>query len=206
VDNQHYKDQLHKEQDETEPGASSSGGASDRQLEVLSSLMDGEADELEIRRILRDLGPEQLAAWRRFHTVSASLQHDLRQPRLDLSAGVRQRLDQVEGLPARGLLHHRVLRVVGQGAIAASVALAVLGGTSLLQTAGTSTGADMLADADTPALNGEFNASELARTASFDAEVYNRLERAVYRELTEQAPEIPVSFEPDFPVVTPSAE
>ena len=58
------------------PETRSVDGSVDGLNEALSALMDGEANELELRRILRELParPELAAAWTRFHTVRASLQ------------------------------------------------------------------------------------------------------------------------------------
>ena len=45
--------------------------AQESRKEVLSALLDGEAGELELRQLLRDLDgePEQLAQWYRFQTA-----------------------------------------------------------------------------------------------------------------------------------------
>src|SRR5687768_16110909 len=108
--------------------------------EALSALMDGEADELEVRRILRELParPELYAAWKRYHSLRASLQQEVHvNPRVDLLDGVRARLAAEH--EATGFTHHasfsgmlrsRVVRFLGQGAIAASVAAAALIGVS----------------------------------------------------------------------------
>lgn len=175
--------------------------------ETLSALMDGEADELELRRILRELParPELSAAWSRYHAVRASLNREAHaNPRVDLLAGIHARLaadaQSTEFTPARraGMLQSRLVRYVGQGAIAASVAVAALMGVSFLEVSDDGTTAPAIADAG-PALNGEFNAGDQVRTVSFDAEAYNRLQQAVYRELSERPQAIPVSYNPEFP-------
>ena len=179
--------------------------------EALSALMDGEADELELRRVLRELplSPELAAAWKRYHAVRASLQQDMHlNPRVDLLKGVQARLaaeqDTHQGRMS-GMLRSRLVRYVGQGAIAASVAVAVLVGVSTLEVADngeTAAAGAMVADATTaPVLSGDFNASEQTRTVSLDTEAYNRLQEAVYREFSGSpqvpyTPEIPVELKP----------
>jgi sigma-E factor negative regulatory protein RseA len=194
--------------------------------EALSALMDGEVDELELRRVLRELPdkPELVATWKRYHTLRASLQQELHaNPRIDLLAGVQARLaaelggqqgDQQQIIhqgKLSGLLRSRIVRYVGQGAIAASVAVTALMGVSFLEVADSgNAGGEMnpaIADAATPpALNGEFNASQQARTVAFDAEAYSRLQQAVYRELSDTPQEIPVSYNPEFPAELTPAE
>lgn len=65
--------------------------------ESLSALMDGEADELEIRRILNscDKDPSVYESWRRLQMVRSALR-DEPISNVDLSAGIRQALN---GLP-----------------------------------------------------------------------------------------------------------
>ncbi len=187
--------------------------------EALSALMDGEVDELELRRILRELPakPELYAAWRRYHAVQASLHQEVHlRPSVDLLAGVQVRLaaEQESGPQGTfgGMLRSRMIRYIGQGAIAASVAATALMGVSLLEVADNDTGAmaPVIADAGTsPLVNGEFNAEAQTRTVSFDAEARNRLQRAVYRELSGVSEEIPVSYTaqtPELPVIPTPAE
>jgi sigma-E factor negative regulatory protein RseA len=175
--------------------------------EAMSALMDGEADELELRRILRELPakPELYAAWKRYHSVRASLQQDIHHdPAVNLLQGVQARLA-AEGFEHQAkfgpMLRSRVVRYLGQGAIAASVAFAALMGVSVLDTADTGTpSAQTVADAS--------STPELSRTAAIDADAYNRLEQAVYRGFSDlSSPEqIPVSYNPEFPVDTTPAE
>jgi sigma-E factor negative regulatory protein RseA len=189
--------------------------------EALSALMDGEVDELELRRLLREMParPELAAAWKRYHAVRASLDREVHvNPRVDLLAGVQARLaaevESVEFVAAQsagmlkkpaGLLQSRIVRYLGQGAIAASVAAAALMSVSFFEvTDSGSASAPAIADAG-PALNGDFNAAEQARTVSFDAEAYDRLQEAVYRELSEAPEAIPVSYNPEFPAQLPSS-
>jgi sigma-E factor negative regulatory protein RseA len=185
--------------------------------EALSALMDGEVDDLELRRILRELPatPELAAVWKRYHAVRASLQQEMHvNPRADLLKGVQARLaaeavsaDMHEGRLS-GMLRSRLARYVGQGAIAASVAVAALMGLSVLEVADggeAGTGATaMVADAGlSPVLSGEFSASEQTRTVSLDSDAYNRLQQAVYREFS-ASPQIP--YNPELPPELTPAE
>ena len=110
------------------------------------------------------------------------------------------------------VVRSRVVRYFGQSAIAASVAVAALMGVSVLETADSGSAGpavEQVADAGTtPTLNGEFNAEQLSRTTALDPEAYDRLEQAVYREFSDlPAPaQIPVSYNPEFPVRTTPAE
>lgn len=188
--------------------------------EALSALMDGEVAELELRRLLREMpgNPELVATWKRYHTLRASMQQELHvNPRVDLLAGVQARLaaeQQVTHLgKLSGVLRSRIARYVGQGAIAASVAVAALMGVSILEVAESgNAGSPMtVADAGTaPALNGEFSAGGQTRTVAFDAEAYSRLQQAVYRELSDAPQAIPVSYSPvsspEFPAELTPAE
>lgn len=172
--------------------------------EALSALMDGEVDELELRRVLREMParPELAAAWKRYHAVRASLNLEVHaNPRVDLLTGIQARLaaESEAAAPSRSMMQSRFVRYVGQGAVAATVAVAVLMGVSFMEVADDSANAPALAIADAgPAVNGEFNA-EQTRTVSFDAEAFDRLQQAVYRELSEQPQAIPVSYNPEFP-------
>lgn len=107
--------------------------------DVLSALMDGEAQELELRRLLRDMPqqPETLQRWHRYHLVREVFTGS--QPRsVDLSQRVREVLAQEPGQgTATGLRHPAWRRALGSVAVAASVAMVVLvGGQQLAQDGG----------------------------------------------------------------------
>ncbi|OMH38119.1 MucB/RseB C-terminal domain-containing protein [Motiliproteus sp. MSK22-1] len=59
----------------------------------LSALMDNEADELEARRALKELGSEESAVWSRYHLVSALLNGEKPNADVDLSSRVMSALD-----------------------------------------------------------------------------------------------------------------
>ena len=101
--------------------------------ESLSALMDGEADELEIRRLLNQLeqDDELHAKWHRYQLLGAVMRGEP-VTTVDLSQGIRQALD---GEPMDDLSQTAVpvvaasrLRWLASGAVAASVMLAVLVG------------------------------------------------------------------------------
>ena len=96
------------------------------QQESLSAVMDDEADELELRRVLASIdNVEQRATWARYQVARAAMHKELLLPELDLTKGVNAALDQeaAPSVPAKGAWH-----TLGRIAIAASVTLAVLAG------------------------------------------------------------------------------
>jgi len=160
-------------------------------LESMSAMMDDETDALEVRRVVKNLetSPELLAAWRRYHVVRAALQQDLHGGlQIDLLEGVRAGLANeaphtVTWSPVGRKSVGRILRVAGQGLVAASVAVAVLmvypalHGPQLHEMASRSQvaqpqGAELQ-------FSGDYSASPLTRTVSLDDAARNRLEKAV---------------------------
>lgn len=97
-----------------------------RELESLSALMDNEADDLELRRILKSCEdrPELMASWERYHLVQSVLHGAARPVSAALSERIAARIA-TETTPA----HARPSRVsgwqqaVGKMAVAASVAV-----------------------------------------------------------------------------------
>lgn len=69
----------------------------DRNKESLSALMDGEADELEVRRILNQLDKDDALRenWKNYHLMG-SLMRDERFDSLDLTQGINRALDGTE--------------------------------------------------------------------------------------------------------------
>lgn len=97
--------------------------------ESLSAVMDNEADELELRRVLsaiEDAGTR--ATWSRYQIARAAMHKELLIPHLDISAAVAAGIaDEVSPLKAgRG-----PWRTLGRLAVAASVTVAVLAGVRL---------------------------------------------------------------------------
>jgi negative regulator of sigma E activity len=175
-------------------------------LETLSALKDGEASELEIRRVLKvlefdsnrtsqpfeslseDIGDSRsiLNKWRRYQIVS-DLLHQGNQvtPKTNLLQGIRAGLKNVEP-PRKSKIYYslKLLSMAGQGAIAASVAFTVLflgaqlGNDAYESQLLAKTGREKNSLA-LPKLGGEFNSDVLTRTVSVDAREQNRIRQAV---------------------------
>jgi sigma-E factor negative regulatory protein RseA len=97
--------------------------------ESLSAVMDNEADELEIRRVLSAIDDaETRATWSRYQVARAVMHKDLLDPKLDLAAAVSAALAD-EVVPAKS--QPRAWRSLGRLAVAASVTVAVLAGVRL---------------------------------------------------------------------------
>lgn len=106
---------------------------SDRLRESVSALVDGEADELELRRLLASAHQEEVrTAWRDFHLHRDSVAGvDMRFARFDISGRVQAALLE-EKMPAIGTRWWRPLTSV---AVAASVAAVVAVGIRGVNTA-----------------------------------------------------------------------
>lgn len=98
--------------------------------ESLSAVMDNEADELELRRVLAACGEdaELRATWSRYQLARAVMHREPAMPKLDIAAGVFAALAD-EAAPAPR--SRSPWRNVGRLAVAASVTLAVLAGVRL---------------------------------------------------------------------------
>ena len=147
----------------------------DRNKESLSALMDGEADELEIRRVLNQLDKddELREHWKNYHLMG-SLMRDESFDSLDLTRGINQVLDgeiaangvadinrprlaeEAPGQNARSAWYKSLTSV----AVAASVTLAVLLGVQSIEP---SNGLGLAGSGDntSPLQQGELTASTL---------------------------------------------
>ncbi|MVV49540.1 RNA polymerase subunit sigma [Pseudomonas sp. PB120] len=97
--------------------------------ESLSAVMDNEADELELRRVLNAFDDvETRETWARYQIARAVMHKDLLLPRLDIAAAVSAALAD-ETVPAKA--SRGPWRSLGRLAVAASVTLAVLAGVRL---------------------------------------------------------------------------
>lgn len=99
--------------------------------ESLSALMDDQADELELRRILQqsESDPQLRATWARYQSVRAILHKEPWQPGLDLSAAVSAAIADEPALQsATSPRRSRWSAGLGRVGVAASVTLAVLVG------------------------------------------------------------------------------
>ncbi|MBD8491714.1 anti-sigma factor [Pseudomonas syringae] len=97
--------------------------------ESLSAVMDNEADELELRRVLSAIDDaDTRATWSRYQVARAAMHKELLVPHLDISAAVSAAIaDEASPLkPGRG-----PWRTLGRLAVAASVTVAVLAGVRL---------------------------------------------------------------------------
>ena len=95
--------------------------------ESLSAVMDNEADQLELRRVLAAAGDdaELRGTWSRYQIARAVMHKELIEPRLDIAAAVSATLAE-EAMPTTAA--RAPWRMVGRVAVAASVTLAVLVG------------------------------------------------------------------------------
>ena len=94
--------------------------------ESLSAVMDNEADELELRRVLNAFDDvETRETWARYQIARAVMHKDLLLPRLDIAAAVSAALAE-EAVPAKA--SRGPWRSLGRLAVAASVTVAVLAG------------------------------------------------------------------------------
>lgn len=94
--------------------------------ESLSAVMDNEADELELRRVLNATDDaETRATWSRYQVARAAMHRELLLPKLDLASAVSAALAD-EAVPAK--VKQGAWRSIGRLAVAASVTVAVLAG------------------------------------------------------------------------------
>lgn len=110
----------------------------ERMRESLSALMDDEANELEVERVLSQIteDAELRRTWVRYHAVRAAVAgQQLAHLNVDISARVRQAIAAEGDNPAAAAgLKQRLLRPVASFAVAASVAATVvIGGQQLSQ-------------------------------------------------------------------------
>lgn len=146
---------------------------SEKLKEALSAVIDGEADEFELRRVLDEIGkdPKLATSWERYHIIGAVL----RRERVCRSFDMRERVwaevgleETAESLPSvTGTVSHTVAEKPRLGrwtsmAIAATVAVAVVAGFF---------GVSQLDDAAGPQLAGSGSAAEAQQRLVNDAVV-----------------------------------
>lgn len=97
--------------------------------ESVSAVMDGEADELELRRVLAAAGedPEVRARWGRYQLARSVMHKQTVMPGLDLAAAVSAAIA-AEAVAAPVVQAKSPWQQIGRLAVAASVTLAVLAG------------------------------------------------------------------------------
>lgn len=102
----------------------------------LSALMDNEADEMELRRVLNAVNnPQVRADWSHYHAARAAMHNEPSHAQIDLSASIMAAIDAEESAPlidqqetATPAAKQGRLQWLTRVAVAASVTLAVLGG------------------------------------------------------------------------------
>lgn len=114
----------------------------ERMRESISALLDDEANELELERVLSQIAEDDdlRQTWVRYNTVRSTVTgHQLAHLNVDISARVREAIHEQPGsaVPVPASLGQRFLRPVASFAVAASVAAAVvIGGQQLSQIGG----------------------------------------------------------------------
>ncbi|MFI8483056.1 sigma-E factor negative regulatory protein [Pseudomonas sp. NPDC078700] len=100
--------------------------------ESLSAVMDNEADEMELRRVLSASNDAELRGkWSRYQIARAVMHKELLEPRLDIASAVSAAIAD-EAMPqAPSNVTRGPWRAVGRLAVAASVTVAVLAGVRL---------------------------------------------------------------------------
>ena len=99
--------------------------------ESLSAVMDNEADELELRRVLATDGDTEMrSTWSRYQLARAVMHKELIEPRLDIASAVSAALADEPALSA-AKTQPSAWRNIGRLAVAASVTVAVLAGVRL---------------------------------------------------------------------------
>jgi sigma-E factor negative regulatory protein RseA len=99
--------------------------------ESLSAVMDNEADELELRRVLTaDGDTEMRSTWSRYQIARAAMHKELIEPRLDIASAVSAALADEPAI-TEVKTQRSAWRNMGRIAVAASVTVAVLAGVRL---------------------------------------------------------------------------
>ena len=156
----------------------------DLHVETLSALMDGESDDLELRRFLKQLPAdtqqaEVLDTWRRFHLARSALHGE--PVRTGSQAAAQRIIAAIEVEPAYTAAGTARVARPGRGqlfarlAVAASVAVAVFLGmqTALSPDSAVAPGMAAGEDTDAAAASSRFEAG--TEVAGFDVEAQRRL-------------------------------
>ncbi|SDS80549.1 anti sigma-E protein, RseA [Halopseudomonas xinjiangensis] len=101
--------------------------------ESISALMDGEAEQLEVRRVLQatDQDPAVRGTWERYQLARAVMHKEPWQAKVDLSAGIAAALAN-ESAPRASAKLAGAWHTLGKFAVAASVTVAVLVGVRMV--------------------------------------------------------------------------
>ena len=162
----------------------------DRLKESISALMDGEVDELELARLLKEAesDPEVITLWSRYHLVSALMKRESLMPASDrLTIRLRETLA-AEPSFDEAPEAHRWLKPVASVAVAAAVAFAVVLGYQAIVPGSDARPAVVVSP--TPSIsNGTANAS-LTDRRRLDAYM---LHHAQHRALNDRSSVIPIA-------------
>jgi len=161
--------------------------------ESLSALMDGEADELEVRRLLNQLeqDDELRTTWHRYQLLGAVMRGEP-VATVDLSQGIRQALDGEpmddlpHSVPAAVMVSPR-WRWLASGAVAASVMLAVLVGVQWQQTESAAGGVPLAQQAEPVPVAEQQLAQSLSPEQQAELEAAQRKLQEYVMQHTEQA-------------------
>lgn len=138
----------------------------------LSALMDGEADDLELQRILRETNnPELRAQWQRMQAARWSMRQDAVIPQIDLSERISEALQDVEMTSSEKPAQPGLWSRVGKVAVAASVTFAVLGGARFYNNMNVTDEQAVMADAQQTAPAMSHSAMNPVVLASYDGSI-----------------------------------
>jgi sigma-E factor negative regulatory protein RseA len=163
---------------------------SEMMRESLSALMDDEANELEMERVLSRIAgdPDLRQAWTRYNMVRAvTAGQPPARPELDVSARVREAIG--GEVHSTAGLRQRWLRPVASMAVAASVAaIVVLGGQQLAQLEGAGRDSQAIASSVSPVgmVNSLGATSVQASYGTQSVPVLQPATRTAYQELARQ--------------------
>lgn len=139
----------------------------------ISALMDNEADDLQMQRILKDIDDTEVRAiWSRYHMARAAMHQEFVMPQVDLSASImavieNENLEQQAPVSTTPAKKNRPLQMLGRFAVAASVTLAVLAGVRFYNQDAVNT-AKMVAHTQEIAPVNEVKLSPLVELAGFN--------------------------------------
>ncbi|WOJ93912.1 sigma-E factor negative regulatory protein [Congregibacter variabilis] len=157
--------------------------------ETLSALADNEAQELELRRVLRELdgAPELRDHWYRLHAARAVMHGETVRPSSGFAVSVRAAIDAEPALRQSNAGNLR--RALGSFAVAASVAAVVVLGGQQLAVTSAGGGADLVARVAPLPVGVVNTAGAVPVQASFGTRALPTLQpadRTAYRELARQ--------------------
>jgi sigma-E factor negative regulatory protein RseA len=157
---------------------------SDKLRESISALVDGEANEMDLHRVLKasETDGDVRQSWRRYQAISAVIKNEERSLlQIDISAGVKTAL--ADDKVAIGGRISEMLKPMMSVAVAATVTVAILTGTQIYQVASGGGNASLNEVATTenfnssaPVTAGQFN--NLAMPASVSTDVYAKPSQA----------------------------